>query len=99
MLTETQAWQKIYDAFERYENGVFNRMAATGICNALSKLLGDEQISNETHAKMMRYMRGFLLFRGLAHYPRRRCIALRIHPRTFSPGRHLCIYGGKRHIQ
>jgi hypothetical protein len=32
MLTEQEAWQEIYDAFERYANGDFNRMAATGIC-------------------------------------------------------------------
>lgn len=41
MLTEREAWQKIYDAFERYENGELNRLAATGICNAVARLYGD----------------------------------------------------------
>lgn len=54
MLTETQAWQKIYDAFERYENGEFNRLAATGICSAASKLGDDGLIYEGTRINMIR---------------------------------------------
>lgn len=53
MLTEQQAWQKIYDAFERYANGDFNRLAATGICSALVKLEVDGLIAPSTRYDML----------------------------------------------